>query len=65
MQDSKKDTEVYSGLLDSEGDREEIKLRHIRGKNHTDNDDPVCKTAKKTQMCTAEFWTQRERERVG
>ena len=29
------------------------------------NDDPVCKTAKKTQMCIADFWTQRERERVG
>ena len=23
---------------------------------------PVCKTAKKTQMCIADFWTQRERE---
>ena len=39
-------------------------------KNHTietmtGNDDPVCKTAKKTQMCIADFWTQRERERVG
>ena len=30
-----------------------------------DNDDPVCKTAKKTQMCIADFWTQREKERVG
>ena len=29
------------------------------------NDDPVCKTGKKTQMCITEFWTQRERERVG
>ena len=29
------------------------------------NDDPVCKTAKKTQMFIADFWTQRERERVG
>ena len=27
--------------------------------------DPLCKTAKKTQMCIVEFWTQRERERVG
>ena len=25
----------------------------------------VCKTAKKTQMCITDFWTQRERERVG
>ena len=29
------------------------------------NDDPVCKTGKETQMCIMEFWTQRERERVG
>ena len=27
--------------------------------------DPVCKTGKKTQMCITDFWTQRERERVG
>ena len=25
------------------------------------NDDPVCKTGKKTQMCIPDFWTQRER----
>ena len=29
------------------------------------NDDPVCETAKETQMCRADFWTLRERERVG
>ena len=29
------------------------------------NNDPVCKTGKKTQMCIPDFWTQRERERVG
>ena len=29
--------------------------------------DPVCKTAKETQMCRADFWTlkERETERVG
>ena len=32
---------------------------------HFSNNDPVCKTGKKTQMCRADFWTQRERERVG
>ena len=26
---------------------------------------PCMQTAKKTQMCIADFWTQRERERVG
>ena len=29
------------------------------------NDEPVCKRAKETQMCRADFWTQRERERMG
>ena len=32
---------------------------------HYPDDDPVCKTGKKTQMCITDFWTQRERERVG
>ena len=40
-------------------------LTHIYGIYKDGNDDPVCKTAKKTQMCIADFWTQRERERVG
>ena len=26
------------------------------------NDDPVCKTAKKTQMCIADFWTDADAE---
>ena len=38
---------------------------HIYGIYKDGNDDPVCKTAKKTQMCIMDFWTQRERERVG
>ena len=29
------------------------------------NDDPVCKTGKRTQMCITDFWTQREKETVG
>ena len=29
------------------------------------HDDPVCKTAKETQMYRTDFWTLRERERVG
>ena len=39
-------------------------LTHIYGIQKDGNGDPVCKTAKKTQMCIADFWTQRERERV-
>ena len=40
-------------------------LTHIYGIQEDGNDDPVCKTAKKTKMCIMDFWTQRERERVG
>ena len=40
-------------------------LTHIYGIQKDGNGDPVCKTAKKTQMCIADFWTPRERERVG
>ena len=29
------------------------------------NDNPVCKTGKKTQLCITDFWTQSEREREG
>ena len=29
------------------------------------NDDPICETAKETQMYRAVFWTLGERERVG
>ena len=39
-------------------------LTHIYGIWKDGNDDPVCKTAKETQRCRADFWTQRERERV-
>ena len=40
-------------------------LTHIYGIQEDGNDDPVCKTWKETQMCIMDFWTQRERERVG
>ena len=36
-------------------------LIHIYGIKKDGNDVPVCKTAKKTQMCRAGFWTLRER----
>ena len=42
-----------------------IKVGKSEKKCLVDNDDPVCKTGKKTQMCITDFWTQRERERVG
>ena len=40
-------------------------LTHVYGIWKDGNDDPVCKTAKKTQMCITDFWIQWERERVG
>ena len=40
-------------------------LIHIYGIWKDGNDDPVWETAKETQMYRTDFWTQRERERVG
>ena len=40
-------------------------LTHIYGIYEDVNDNPACKTAKETQMCRADFWTLRERARVG
>ena len=36
-------------------------LTHIYGIQEDGNDDPVCKTGKKTQMCITDFWTRRGR----
>ena len=40
-------------------------LTHIYGIYKDGNDNPVCETAKETQMYRTDFWTLRERERVG
>ena len=40
-------------------------LTHIYGIYKDGNDDPVCETAKETQMYRTVFWTLWERERVG
>ena len=40
-------------------------LTHIYGIQKDGNNDPICETAKETQMCRADFWTVRERVRVG
>ena len=40
-------------------------LMHIHGIKKDGNDDPVCKTAKETQLYRTVFWTLWERERVG
>ena len=40
-------------------------LKHIYGIQTDGNDNPVCKTAKETQMYRTVFWTLWEMERVG
>ena len=40
-------------------------LTHIYGIEKDGNDDPICKTAKETQMYRTAFWTLWERARVG
>ena len=40
-------------------------LTHIYGIHKDGNDNPVCETAKETQMYRIVFWTLWERERVG
>ena len=40
-------------------------LTHIYGIQKHGNDDPICKTAKETQIYRTVFWTLWERERVG
>ena len=37
-------------------------LMHIYGIQKDGNDDPVCETAKETQMCRIVFWTLGEEE---
>ena len=39
-------------------------LTHIYGIWKDGNDNPVCKTAKETQMYRTDFWTLWDRERV-
>ena len=40
-------------------------LMHIYGIYKDGNDDPICKTAKETQMYRTVFWTLWEKARVG
>ena len=40
-------------------------LKHIYGIEKDGNDNPVCKTAKETQMYRTVFWTLWKRARVG
>ena len=40
-------------------------LMHIYGIQKDGNDNPICETAKETQMYSTAFWTLWERARVG
>ena len=40
-------------------------LTYMYGIQKDGNDNPVCETAKETPMYRMDFWTLRERERVG
>ena len=40
-------------------------LMHIYGIQKDGNNNPICETAKETQMYRTVFWTLRERARVG
>ena len=42
-----------------------IPITHIYGSWHDGNDNPVCETAKETQICRTVFCTLWERARVG
>ena len=55
---------IRSEISQKENHRYSI-LTHIYGIYKDVNDNPVCKTAKETQMYRTVFWTPWERERVG
>ena len=40
-------------------------LKHIYGIYKDGNDDPICETAKETQVYRTDFWTLWEKARVG
>ena len=40
-------------------------LMHLYGILKVGNDNPICETAKETQMYRTVFWTLWERERIG
>ena len=55
---------IYSEVSQKEKHQYRI-LTYIYGILKDGNDDPVCETAKETQMYRTDFWTLWERERVG
>ena len=62
------ETEAYLQSEVSQKEKHQYSiLMHIYGilKDGNDNDNPICETAKETQMYRTVFWTLWERERVG
>ena len=55
---------IHSEVSQKDKDQYSI-LMHIYGIQKDDNDNPICKTEKETQMYRTEFWTLQEKVRVG
>ena len=55
---------IQSELSQKENHRYSI-LMHMYGIEKDGNDDPICETAKETQMQRTDFWTMWEKARVG
>ena len=55
---------IQSEVSQKDKDQNSV-LMHIYGILKDDNDNPICKTEKETQMYRIEFWTLWEKARVG
>ena len=51
--------------MSADSPKSKLGALHIYGIWKDGNDNPVCETAKETQMYRTDFWTLWERERVG
>ena len=56
---------VIQSEVSQKGKHQYSILMHIYGIEKDGNDNPVCETAKETQMYRTVFWTLWERARVG
>ena len=59
------ETGIYSTECSKPERKTPIRYTNAYIWNLDSNDNPVCKTAKETQMYRTDFWTMWERERVG
>ena len=56
---------IIQSEISQKGKHQYSILTHIYGIYKEGNDNPVCETAKETQMYRTDFWTLWEKERVG